>query len=343
MNGHSKTHSSVVRVVPLQPHCFAFGGFELQMIGAMESARSAGVDVMPLDFWARDSSFEILHLWGLDLQHAQTIRWGNLAGKKVLVSALVNYPGWVQGLRFIASYLLGPGRLRKEMLAWVDGVTVVNEPQKTYLAQTLGFPAERIFVVPNIVEDVFFSKDENTSDFDVGLKDYVISTGNVCKRKNQLSLVRACKQIGMPLLIVGDVLLGEESYGRALAAEISSCSSIRWIKWMAPASENLASAYKRAAVFALPSFAEQQPISALEAAAARKPLLLANRPYAKQELYANAALVNPDSISSIAETLRKVLDSPDGYCPPETIIEGCRRGQVGASYATVYGNLLGRP
>lgn len=342
MGEHLMDHTPVVRVIPLQPHCFAFGGFELQMIGAMESARSVGADVNPLDFWARDDSFDVLHLWGLSLQHSQTAHWAHLAGKKVLISALVNYPGWQQRLRFFASYLLGPGRLRREMLAWVDGVTVVNEQQKAYLAETLGFPAERVFVVPNIVEDVFFSKDENTSDFDVGLKDYVICTGNVCKRKNQLSLVRACKQIGVPLLIVGDVLLGEENYGRALTGEISSCPSIRWIKGLAPASEYLASAYKRAAVFALPSFAEQQPISALEAAAARKPLLLADRPYAKQELYANAALVDPGSINSIAGALRKILDSPDRYCPPAEILDSCRRAKVGESYASAYKKILGQ-
>lgn len=336
MNDHSIAHPPVVRVLPLQPHCFAFGGFELQMIGAMEAARSVGTNVNRLDLWARDASFDVLHLWGLSLQHRDTAHWAHLAGKKVLVSALVNYPGWKQSLRYIASYLLGPGRLRKEMLSWVDGVTVVNAQQKTYLAQTLGFPAERIYIVPNIVEDVFFSKNQNTSDFDVGLKDYVICTGNICKRKNQLSLVHACKQIGVPLLIVGDVLLGEESYGKALAEEIGSCSSIRWIKGMPPASDNLASAYKRAAAFALPSFAEQQPISALEAAAARKPLLLGNRPYAKQEFYANAALVDPDAVKSIAKSLRMVLDSPDKYCPPVEVLENCRRVKVGESYASAY-------
>ncbi len=333
------TSSPVVRVVPLQPHCFAFGGFELQMMGAMEAARSVGANVSHLDFWSKDASFDVLHLWGLSAQHSQTAHWAHLAGKKVLVSALVNYPGWKQRLRLIASWLLGPARVRKQMLSWVDGVTVVNEQQKNYLAYSIGYPADKIFVIPNIVDEIFFTKDEGNSNFDVGLEDYVICTGNICARKNQLSLARACKQIGVPLLIVGDVLLGEESYGKALVDEISGCPDIRWIKGLAPASEELASAYKRAAVFALPSYSEQQPISALEAAAARKPLLLADRAYAKQEFYANAALVNPDSVSSIAETLRKVLDTPERYIPPEKSIEKCRFRMVGESYATVYAQL----
>jgi glycosyltransferase involved in cell wall biosynthesis len=339
MTGHSTTSFPRVRVIPLQPHCLAFGGFEVQMISAMESARSVGADVLPLDFWSRGESFEILHLWGLDLQHRQAIHWGKLAGKKILISALIGYPGWGSRLRFMASYILGPARLRKQILSWVDGVTVVNLQQKLCLIQTYGFPADSIYVVPNIVEDAFFSRGEEKSDFDVGLEDYVICTGNVCRRKNQLSLAGACKSLGVPLLIVGEVLYGEEAYGKALSDLIACSSNIRWIKGLAPASGNLISAYQGALAFALPSFDEQQPISALEAAACGKPLLLADRPYAKQELYANAALANPDSIKSIGDNLRKVLDSPERYSTPINNMEICRRTRVGESYVDVYNKL----
>ena len=62
--------ASQCRVVPFQPHCFAFGGFELQMIAAMDSARAAGADVAPLDFWRREADFDVLHLWALDCSTA---------------------------------------------------------------------------------------------------------------------------------------------------------------------------------------------------------------------------------------------------------------------------------
>jgi hypothetical protein len=54
----------VVRVIPAQPHCFAFGGFEIQMLAAMESAWAAGADVAPLDYWRREADFDLLHFWG---------------------------------------------------------------------------------------------------------------------------------------------------------------------------------------------------------------------------------------------------------------------------------------
>lgn len=329
----------VVRVVPFQPHCFAFGGFELQMIGAMKSAHDAGANIAPLDFWRREADFDVLHFWGLELQHRNTVMWAHLARKKILLSALVNYPNWNTWLRYIASFVIGPARLRKPMLAQIDGITVVNRQQKQFLVNTVGFPKEKVFVVPNIVDDIFFSASESADGLVLDIDNYVICTGNICRRKNQLALVKACRKIGVPLLLVGQVLTGEEDYGRAVADAMANSSGIRWIKGLTPGSAQLAAAYRRAVVFALPSFGEQQPISALEAAAARKPLVLADLPSSKQEFYANAVLTNPDSIDAIASAIGKALDRPDAYCPPIAVIEECRKDKVGASYSAIYQKL----
>ena len=330
----------VVRVVPFQPHCFAFGGFDLQMIGAMQSAHAAGADIAPLDFWRREADFDVLHLWGLELQHRNTVKWASLAGKKVLLSALVNDPGWKSWLRYIASYVIGPARLRKPMLAQLDGVTVVNKQQKQFLVNTIGFPAEKVFVVPNIVDDIFFAAPKSADGFELDIDNYVICVGNICRRKNQLALVKACRKIGVPLLLVGQVLTGEEEYGRAVDDAMANDPGIRWIKGLTPGSVQLAAAYGRAAVFALPSYGEQQPISALEAAAARKPLVLADRPYSKQEFYANAILADPNSVDAIAAAISRARDRPDAFCPPDAIIEECRREKVGAAYSMIYQKLI---
>lgn len=325
-----------IRVLPLQPHCFAFGGFELQMINAMKLVQDVGVDIAPLDIWKREADFDILHLWGLELQHRNTVMWAHLMGKKILVSTLVSYPSLISRLRYVASSLIGPARLRKPMLAQINGITVVNRQQKQFLVNTINFPSEKVFVIPNVVEDIFFDVPKSAESFQLDIENYVICAGNICKRKNQLALVKACIKIGVPLLLVGHVLNGEENYGRAVNDAMANNSNIRWIKGLMPGSAQLAVAYGRAAVFVLPSFNETQPISALEAAAARKPLVLADRPYSKQEFYANAVLTNPDSVNSIASAIAKALDHPDAYCPPAAVIEKCRQNKVGAAYLAAY-------
>lgn len=329
----------VVRIVPLQPHCFAFGGFEIQMIAAMEAARSAGVDAAPLDFWKREPNFDVLHFWGLELQHKNTIQWAHKAHKKIVVTALTNYPGWSSWLRHLASSLVGPARLRRPMLPLIDCVTVVNQAQAQYLTNTVGFPSEKVAIVPNVVEDIFFQFDESKHGGAYGLVDYVFCAGNICERKNQLALATACGTLGVPLLLVGKVLPGEEDYGQAVAKAMSNSRDMVWIQELGAASVELVEAFRGAALFALPSHLEQQPISALEAAVLGKPLLLGDRPYAKQEYYEGAALAEPRSVKAIAHALRKVMDQPEAHSPARLILEQCRRESVGSKYASIYERL----
>jgi glycosyltransferase involved in cell wall biosynthesis len=310
------------------------------MITAMEAARGAGAQISPLDFWSRSAEFDVLHLWGLEPQHRTIARWAQAARKKVLLSALVNYPGWQSWLRYIVSSTAGPARLCKPLLADLDWVTVVNQEQKRYLVKTIRYPKEQVSVVPNVIDDIFFDLGDDSCESISGLKDYVICAGNICKRKNQLSLVRACKQIGVPLLLAGTVLIGEEDYARAVVDAVGDDRNIRWIQGLLPSSRELASAYRHSALFALPSYSEQQPISALEAAACRKPLVLADRPYARQEFYENAALADPDSVHAISVAIRKALDHPEAYCPPASTLEQCRRIYAGAKYLAIYERLV---
>jgi glycosyltransferase involved in cell wall biosynthesis len=333
----------VVRVVPLQPHCFAFGGFEVQMITAMEAARAAGADVAPLDFWRREPDFDVLHLWGLQLQHRYTVKWARAGNKKTVLSVLLPYPGWYSWLRHKASSVVGPARMLKSMLLDIDCITVVNSAQKRYLVDTIGFAAQKVSIVPNVVDDIFFEAAAPTPEGKFGIDNYVLCVGNICRRKNQLALVKACQKSSVPLLLVGEVLTGEEDYGRALTDAMESHSQLRWIKGLPSGSAQLVDAYRHSAVFALPSHLEQQPISALEAAACRKPLVLANRPYAKQEFYENAVLADPDSVESIARAVREALDRPEAHRPLTTILERCRREKVGEAYLSIYQQLAQAP
>jgi glycosyltransferase involved in cell wall biosynthesis len=313
----------------------------MQMIAALEAARSVGADVDRLDFWRRDADFEVLHVWGFELQHLNTLKWAHSAGKKTVLSALARYSGLRSWVRHQASMLAGPGRLRRPMLETIDCITVVNKAQAHYLNHTVGFPAEKIAVVPNMVHDVFFATGFRAQTGVSELDRYVLCVGNVCRRKNQLALVDACRKTGVPLLLVGNVLTGEEAYGRAVEEAVAANNAFRWVRWFATGSVELAEAYRGAAVFALPSHNETQPISALEAAACRKPLVLANLPYAKQEFYERAVLVDPCSVDAIARALRVALDQPAEHFPPPSVIEQCRREKIGEAYTEIYRRLGG--
>jgi glycosyltransferase involved in cell wall biosynthesis len=103
-----------------------------------------------------------------------------------------------------------------------------------------------------------------------------------------------------------------------------------------PNSPELVAAYQSSLIFALPSFIETQPISALEAAATGLPILLADRPYAHQKTYESAMLVNPKSVKSISSGLRNILASPSEFTVDPASLEIFRRTSVGKLYLDAY-------
>lgn len=331
-----------VRVIPLQPHGLAFGGFELQMLNAMKASKLCGVNIKPLDFWDKRDEYNILHFWGLSSQHLESAIWAKRAGKKVFLSILTEYPGVNNYLRNFFSKIIGNAKSSASLLRLADGVSVVNEEQKIFLANAYGFPLNSIFVIPNIVEDIFFnSLVSSVEGRIVDLDNYIISTGNICQRKNQINLSLACINIDVPLLIIGEVLPGEEGYAQQLQKlVIENSKKVVWIKGLPPGSHELLRAYKYSKGFALVSKQEQQPISALEAAVIGKPLLLANRPYAKQRLYGSAALVDCNSIRSIQLGLLGVIDNPSVYTAPLERYNVCTKEFVGAAYRDAYYSIL---
>src|SRR5262245_8533942 len=118
------------------------------MLAALRAAQSAGAEVAGLDPWSRDSQFDVLHFWGLDAQHANAAYWAQRAGKKIVISALLPYPGLNARLRHVASILVGPARQHRELLRRAQLLTVVNSLQADYAVSTLNVPRSKVVVIP---------------------------------------------------------------------------------------------------------------------------------------------------------------------------------------------------
>ena len=74
----------------------------------------------------------------------------------------------------------------------------------------------------------------------------------------------------------------------------------------------------------------------------RKPLLLAERPYARQKVYEGACLVDPASDDSIAAGLEQLGASPESYCPPLENLAECRPDKVADAYIEIYERVIAR-
>lgn len=99
--------------------------------------------------------------------------------------------------------------------------------------------------------------------------DYVLCLGRLEPRKNQLGLVRAVASLGLPLVIAGAVVAGQEAYAaacRRLAAETGADVSFR----PPVAGDELVRLYGGARVVAQPSYLEYPGLGALEGLAMGK-------------------------------------------------------------------------
>lgn len=327
-----------VRTVPVQPHCFNYGGFDIQMHRTHEALRSVGVDAAPLDWWSRDADFDILHVWGLAPQHQELVRLAQQFGKKVALTPLLPYNTPVARLRHLAGVLTGRKRAVLDVLRHVDVLLVVNSLQADAAHRIFGFPASRIEVVPTILDPLFFTHapaDPPTA----APPRYIVCAGNIWPRKNQLRLAQAALQSGASIVFIGNTMGGEESYTAAFAQLVAANpASLQWHKWLSW--DDLYRTLRNASAIALPSFLECQPASGLEAAALGKPLLLAHRPYARQEFYSGAVTVDPSSVSAIARGLAQLLQHPDRCTPSPIPVQACRLDAVASNLRSIFERLL---
>ena len=322
-----------------QPHCFAFGGFEIQMLSTLGAVQAAKVDADKLDPWSRDDDFEIVHLWGLELNHSKILHFATKAGKKVVMTALFDsYSTPYKKLRHLVSSIVYKARILKEMAGKVDKIVVINELEAAIAHKYFDIPYRKISLIPIIINDAFFNTTHNKIPFH-GLTDYVLCTGNICQRKNQLALVKACKKAGLKLVLMGNALEGEEWYAELVTAEMDN-ESMLWLKGIKENSNELIAAYQNCGVFALISFVENSPISAFEALATDCKVVLANRNYSYQAFFRNVDRVNPNSINDIAEGIVKAIASEKSSTSIK-LIEECKSGSVGEKYKNLYTGLLG--
>ena len=327
-----------VKYLPYQPHCFAFGGFEIQMLSTLKAVIGAGVDASKLDVWSRENDFDIIHLWGVGSLNYQIIDWSKKARKLIIATVLLPYHDTV---RSKLGYIFRFYRTRQLIRYYkkIDRIVVVNSLQSKILTSHYKVPPSKIEIIPNVVDEKFFKIPVLNFSEKYNIQNYVLCTGNILPRKNQYNLAVACTNLNLNLVLIGKIFDGELAYGKQLQNFISQHKNILWIPELQNASEELVAAYYSCLLFALPSKKEQQPISALEAVAMQKPLILMDRMYAHQSFYKGAVLCKSPSVKDIEDALTRCINNKVSVLENEEILN-CRDERVGAMYKSCYQGLM---
>jgi len=138
------------------------------------------------------------------------------------------------------------------------------------------------------------------------LKDFVLYTGRIEPRKNQLNLIRAMKGIDRDLVLVGDRVSGCSDYYDRCKKEAGG--RVYFIPRMDHDSDMLRSAYSACEVFVLPGWFETPGLAALEAAAAGAKIVATEGGSTKEYFFDKALYIKPNNVKDIRKKIRNALD-----------------------------------
>ncbi len=264
-----------IRLFPMYPLSVVLGGFELQCLKTHAALEELGIAAKLLDYYDADDEYDILHLFSQSSNYYDLVY--HASGKcRVVVSAISGAgAGRWRGLVWSnLSRVAGLGRLQttysrsRFVLQRAAAVICLNRLEAQFLHATYGVPWKRIHIVSNGVEEHYFGASGQPFIDRYGIQDFVLFTGNIVERKNPLRLARVLRGLAYPGVFIGGTMHAEQAYAEAFAEVVDSTPCLRWIPRLAHDDGMLASAYAAARVFCLPSVAETQSLSALEAMAA---------------------------------------------------------------------------
>lgn len=198
-------------------------------------------------------------------------------------------------------------RSRFHMLWVADRLLPNSQAEARQLQRIFGVSPERITVIPNGVETRFATAQPDLFRDRFGIYDeFVLNVGRIEDRKNQLRLVWAARALGVPLVIIGQIV-SERLYRACLE---SGGTLVRFLPPLRHEDPLLASAYAACRVFALPSLLETPGIAALEAGVAGARLVVTPVGGAREYFGDLACYPKPTSVASICAALEQAWNRP---------------------------------
>jgi glycosyltransferase involved in cell wall biosynthesis len=238
-----------------------------------------GVPVRLFSPWTdRIENARLLHLFGMSREGLELARVARARRVPVVLSPICWYepraiaalePSFLRALAGLAAWGLRSlvpvvPSWRRELLHSADLVLPNSRSEALQLMRLFGVERERIRVVPNGVLASLGSASAELFRDRWGSDPFVLFVGRVEPRKNVLGLIKAISGLELALVVIGEAPPGCEAYEQACRK--AGGSLVSWLGGLEHHDPLLASAYRAARVFALPSWFETPGLAALEAA-----------------------------------------------------------------------------
>jgi glycosyltransferase involved in cell wall biosynthesis len=295
------------------PFLLAHGGLQVQIEQTKSALERAGLEVEYLRWWDANQNGDVIHYFGR--ASSGYVEFAHSKGMRVVVSdllgGLTSRPAMS---RFVQRTLIAASRqFLPEMftyrLAWdtyriADAIIALTSYEAQLMVQMFKAIPEKVHVVPNGVESVFFQPSPGKRD------KWLVCTATITPRKRVLELATAAVEAGTPLWVIGKAYGETDSYFRRFRDLCQNYPQILRYDGAIEDRKQLAQAYRDARGFVLLSSMESLSISALEAAAAECPLLLSDLPWARSTFGKQASYCPlKKQLDTTSRCLRQFYDS----------------------------------
>jgi glycosyltransferase involved in cell wall biosynthesis len=334
-------------------HCQGGGGV-VKLRKLRDHLRARGHQVDLFDPWTTDvRGYQIYHHFSWYSGDRPLLRYVRAEGVQVVVETMY----W-ESLRYLlqSAELDGPRRIRglaghglklvlpwlaprRRVLATADLLMPNSAIEARLLRRHFGIDPGRIVVAPNGADRRFADASPEPFASRFGLKEFVLCTGMIEARKNQLALIRALAGTGIPLVLIGACPAVHRPYlERCRAAADHSVHFLGPIDHDDPL---LASAYAAARVLALPSWHETTGKSALEAGLCAKQVIMTRfAPAAREYLGDLATYVHPGDVAGLRRALLAAYEAPPNEALRQRVLDRYLWDQVVPVREQAYRSLL---
>jgi len=315
-----------------------YGGAEIQLLKTKEYLEEKGDCKVKLFDVFNDKlkQYDILHIFMMRPECLPTAQLSRRTGTKLALSPiywrerfdkLTNFLGPAAFARLYSNlkrYGLATFRELFPFKSFLDLADIIlpnSKMEAELLIQDFRVDRGKFWVVPNGVDERFASAKPDVFEEKYGMTDFVLFVGRIDSRKNVLNVIDVCKNLELPLIVIGHLNPGEEEYYAECKNAIEASKNAKMIGFLAHDSEELSSAYAAARVFVLPSYFETPGLTALEAGLVGCNLVVTSEGSTREYFGEYAWYVNPWSAKDISAKIKDAYDKQKSGLLKKRILE----------------------
>ncbi|MCK5451108.1 MAG: glycosyltransferase family 4 protein [Candidatus Omnitrophica bacterium] len=298
------------------------GGGEILLEKSEEYLKKTdGIEIKRFDMWQdRIEDFDILHVFGSVKDCLGIMLVAKARGVKVVLEsifwsdlrrAVFEEGGIISKAKMVTRHfakVVCPfyPSARKKMFETADMIFPNSDSEARQISRFFNISMKKMFVVPNGVDMKFESASSGLFVEKFGIKDFVLYTGRIEPRKNQLNLIRAMKGLDKDLVLIGEQVSSYKWYYDKCIREAGE--NVHFLGKMDHGSEMLLSAYAACDVFVLPGWFETPGLAALEAALIGAKVVVTDGGSTKEYFQDKVLYIKPNNVKDMRRKIEIALE-----------------------------------